>query len=439
MSRHGYLTVCLVSAALLSAVILSALAPGAGLEVIQAPGQPPSAAAADSSAIQLSHRCPPGFEKTPAERCELRTLYQFYGSLQNRGVGGTRTALPAHRDGFSPEEIDLGRYLFFDPLLSVDGSQSCASCHDPALGFGDGRARSVGVAGREVHRSAPTLWNVAFLDRFFWDARATSLEEQAPGPLFAPDEMANNPEQLHRDLNASEHYRRLFREAFPGAFEDGRSEIQLAHVYHALAAFQTTLISLNSRYDRYAHGDHDALSEAEIAGLNVFRSFVARCAECHTPPLFTNQQVAVIGTPEPEGLPLDTGAEQVFGSPKMKAGFKVPTLRNIARTAPYMHSGRYQTLREAVAFYSGGRGHAVPEGVDLHIHWHIWEPDLTDAEMDRVVDFLGTLSDERFLPEIPTAVPSGLTPVIGVAVEDGRDRPRMTEIEKTKKPEGERS
>jgi len=126
----------------------------------------------------------------------------------------------------------------------------------------------------------------------------------------------------------------------------------------------------------------------------------------------------VIGTPEPEGLPLDVGAEHVFGSPKMKAGFKVPTLRNIANTAPYMHSGRYETLRDAVAFYSDGRGHAVPEGVDLHIHWHIWEPNLTDAEMDRIVDFLGALTDERFLPEIPRQVPSALAPVIGVSKND---------------------
>lgn len=377
----------------------------------------------------LSDRCPPSFEKSAAGRCLLVNLYQFYDSLQEGGMGGTRTALPAHRDGFTPETIDLGRYLFFDPILSGDGSQSCASCHDPALGFSDGRARSIGAGGHEVARSAPTLWNVAFLDRFFWDARAESLEAQAEGPLYAPDEMANTPDALRGALNASPHYRRLFRQAFPEAYATHEARIELDQLYHALAAFQTSLISLNSRYDRYAHGDHSALSQPEIEGMNVFRSFVARCAECHTPPLFTNRQVAVIGTPEPEGRPLDIGAEQVFGSPKMKAAFKVPTLRNIARTAPYMHSGRYRSLREAVAFYNGGRGHAVPAGVDLHIHWHIWEPKLTDTEMDRVVDFLGALTDERFLPEIPEVVPSGLAPVTGVAngrAEQGR-HPEMAD------------
>ena len=376
-------------------------------------------AVAAAEPIRLSERCPPGFALSATGTCELRHLYQLYDSLQGRGVGGTRTALPAHRDGFTPREIDLGRYLFFDPVLSGDGRRSCASCHHPALGFSDGRARAVGAAGTPLRRSAPTLWNVAFLKRLFWDARAESLEEQVQGPLYAPQEMGNTPSRLLAALRGNATYRRLFREAYPAAEADG---ITAAQVYRALAAFQTSLISLNSRYDRYAHGDHDALTEQEVAGLNVFRSFVARCAECHTPPLFTNQQVAVIGAPEPDGLPLDVGAEAVWDSPKMKGGFKVPTLRNIATTAPYMHSGRFADLREAVAFYNGGRGHAVPEGEELHIHWHIWEPDLRDEELDRLVDFLGALTDESFMPPIPDRVPSGLAPV-GISPLAGDTRP----------------
>ncbi|MEE4661861.1 MAG: cytochrome c peroxidase [Halieaceae bacterium] len=365
----------------------------------------------------LSSRCPPGFEKTSTNQCKLVSFYQLYDSTQNRGVGGTQTALPAYRDGFTPQQIDLGRYLFFDPVLSGDGSHSCASCHHPALGFSDGRGRSVGVAGHPVKRGAPTLWNVAFLDSFFWDARAESLEAQAAGPLYSPEEMANTPQQLLATLNANPQYRRMFQQAYPAA---ERSDIGLAQVYQALAAFQTSLVSLNSRYDRYAHGYHAALNEREIAGMNVFRSFVARCAECHTPPLFTNNQVAVIGAPEPAGLPLDIGAEATWNAPKMKGGFKVPTLRNIGKTAPYMHSGRFETLRDTVAFYTGGRGHAVPEGVDLHIHWHIWEPNLSEHELDLLVDFLMTLTDETFTPAIPAAVPSGLAP-IGVSPLDNTE------------------
>ena len=363
---------------------------------------------AGEQAIVLRDFCPPGFELTDTGVCELRSFYQLYDSVQGLGLGGTRTELPAYRDGFTPAQIDLGRYLFFDPLLSADGSISCASCHHPDKGFSDGRPRSLGIGGQQVARAAPTLWNVAFLNSFFWDARASSLEEQMTGPLYSAVEMGNNPLQLLASLNGIAQYRDLFKQAFPDSQEDG---ITLDQVYLALTAFQASLVSLNSRYDRYAHGYHAALNEKEIEGMNVFRSFVARCAECHMPPLFTTQQVAVIGSPEPEGLPLDIGAEKTFNAPKLKGGFKVPTLRNIDRTAPYMHSGVFDNLRDAAEFYNKGRGHAVPQGVQMQLHWHISEPNLTDYELDRLVDFLKTLTDESFKPQIPQQVPSGLTPV----------------------------
>lgn len=358
--------------------------------------------------VVLSEQCPPSFELRSGQ-CYLVNRYQFYDSLQDRGVGGTQTGLPAFRDGFSPQQIDLGRYLFFDPLLSKDGSLSCASCHQPAQGFADGRARSIGMDGQVVKRAAPSLWNVGFLKKLFWDARASTLEEQALGPLFAADEMANTPQKLLADLTGNAAYPDLFAQAYPGS----DAPLTLPNVVHALAAFQTSLISLNSRYDRYALGHHGALNEQEIAGMNVYRSFVARCAECHTPPLFTNQQIAVIGTPEPEGMPLDIGAEATFKAAKLKGGFKVPTLRNIVKTAPYMHSGRFDSLRDAVEFYTKGRGHAVPAGVDMQIHWHIWEPKLTEQEIDDIVTFLGALTDESLMPVIPTKVPSGLSPLTG--------------------------
>ncbi|HJL60382.1 MAG TPA: cytochrome c peroxidase [Pseudomonadales bacterium] len=357
-----------------------------------------------SSSIQLSSECPPGFEQVKG-RCYLRNLYRLYDSLQNSGVGGLKTGLPEIREGFTPRQIDLGRYLFYDPVLSADGSVSCGSCHHPDFGFGDGKDRSIGVTGEKVKRSAPSLWNVGFLERLFWDARAATLEEQLQGPLYAPDEMGNNEIQLLDTLNANQDYRRLFEETFHV------SPITPAQVYLAIAAFEASLISLNSRYDQYAHGYHDALSHDEIEGLNIFRSFVARCAECHTPPLFTNQEIAIIGTPEPDGLPFDPGEGGLTNEPTQRGGFKVPSLRNIANTAPYMHSGKFENLREAVSFYTKGRGHAVPENEDLSIHWHIWEPDLSDQELDLLVTFLKTLNDESLEPQIPNRVPSGLVPV----------------------------
>lgn len=359
--------------------------------------------------ITLRDTCPPSFEKIEGDVCKLRTLYESYSSVQGQGLGGTQTGLPAHRDGFTAQQIDLGRYLFFDPVLSLDGSISCASCHQPEKGFSDGRATSLGIRQQPVSRAAPTLWNAAFANSFFWDARANSLEEQAQGPLYAENEMGNTPLNLYKTLNSIPVYRELFVQAYPQSESDKQDkDIALEDVYRSLAAFQASLVSLNSRYDQYAHGYHAALTQPEIEGLNVFRSFVSRCAECHMPPLFTTGEVAVIGAPEPEGRPIDVGAERTFSASELKAGFKVPTLRNIAKTAPYMHSGAFGNLRDTVDFYNGGRGHAVPAGLDLQLHWHISSPDLRDDELDRLVDFLHTLTDESLMPQVPTILPSGL-------------------------------
>ncbi len=357
-----------------------------------------------SGNIKLRSSCPPGFMLNEKGECESRNLYMQYSSLTDKGVGGLKTALPEARHCFTPEQIDLGRYLFFDPVLSKDGTISCASCHDPNMGFSDGKRVSTGINGHQLTRSAPSLWNVGYLSSLFWDGRASSLEEQMQGPLYDEHEMGNTPSQLKNSLNAIGEYRSLFAQAFPDRHPI--DSIQLDEVYTAIAAFESSLISLNSRYDRYAHGFHEALTKEELEGLNVFRSFVARCAECHTPPLFTNQQIAVLGVPNVKGAEFDVGAEKTFDNPTWRGGFKVPSLRNIDLTAPYMHAGQFATLRETVQFYTDGRGHAVPEGEDLILHWHIWEPNLSDYELDRLVDFLKTLTDETFKPTIPDQVPS---------------------------------
>jgi cytochrome c peroxidase len=358
----------------------------------------------NSTEIALCETCPPGFELTEDGVCRLRSLYQQYLSLKDQGVGGLKTALPKVRDGFSPQHIDLGRYLFFDPLLSGNRDISCSTCHQLEKSLTDGLDRSIGALGTPVARSAPSLWNVAFLKLFFWDGRATTLEKQMQGPLFTEDEMANTPENLLKSLNANATYKALFKQVYPESGDD----IELEEIYLALAAFETSLISLNSRYDQYAHGYHQALNKDEIEGLNVFRSFVARCAECHTPPLFTNQQLAVLGTPESDGNTLDPGAQIPYNDVSLRGAFKIPSLRNVELTAPYMHSGRFKTLRETVEFYTKGRGHAVPEEENLYLHWHIWEPDLSDNELDRLVDFLKTLTDESFIPKRPNRLPSSL-------------------------------
>ena len=344
----------------------------------------------------------------------LRNRYRSYRSLRDAGVGGLKTGLPPLREGFTPEQIDLGRYLFFDPILSADGSVSCASCHDPSMGFADGRGRAVGINGQTLQRSAPSLWNVGFFSTLLWDGSKSSLEEQMQGPLYSPIEMGNTPAQLLTSLNGNTTYQALFARAFRDA------PITLDQIYTAITAFESSLISLNSRYDLYAHGYHSALDENEIAGLNVFRSFVARCAECHTPPMFTNQQLAVLGVADAPGEFIDPGAQAITGDASQRGAFRVPSLRNIARTAPYMHRGQKPSLEDAARFYTGGRGHEVPEGESLMIHWHIWEPRLTEAEITSLAAFMRTLTDEAFMPETPGVVPSGL-PVIHVR-EDLRDK-----------------
>ena len=351
--------------------------------------------------FQLTDTCPASFELQDGG-CVLRNRYKEYRSLRDAGVGGLKTGLPPLREGFTPQQIDLGRYLFFDPVLSADGSVSCASCHDPAQGFADGRAQAVGIDGQTLERSAPSLWNIGFFSTLLWDGSKSSLEEQMQGPLYSPVEMGNNPALLLEALSSNATYRALFEQAF------GPSTIALDQVYTAITAFESSLVSLNSRYDLYAHGYHAALNKEEIAGLNVFRSFVARCAECHTPPLFSNQQLAVLGVADAPGEIIDPGAEAITGDASQRGAFRVPSLRNITRTAPYMHRGQKATLEDAARFYTGGRGHEVPEGESLMIHWHIWEPQLTDREIQLLATFMGALTDEAFMPEIPTAVPSGL-------------------------------
>ena len=356
--------------------------------------------------FQLNANCPPGFMLNEKNECMSQNLYMQYDSPNDKGLGGLQTGLSEIRDGFSPQEIDLGRYLFFDPALSADGSMSCATCHQPEKGFSDGLTTSLGHDNQKLKRAAPSLWNVGYLKKLFWDGRANSLEEQMQGPLFSKEEMNNTPENLIATLNEIKGYRQMFKEAFPQKREN--EAIELYEVYKSITAFQASLVSLNSKYDRYAHGYHDALNKEEKEGMNIFRSFVARCAECHTPPLFTNQQFAIIGSSEPNGLPLDVGVQIPSNDSTLRGAFKVPSLRNIEKTAPYMHSGNFATLRETVEFYTQGRGHAVPEGENLIIHWHIWEPNLSGYELDRLVDFLKTLTDETFTPKIPETLPSGL-------------------------------
>ncbi len=272
----------------------------------------------------------------------------------------------------------------------------------------DGRKTSLGAIAadgrKSLTRATPTLWNVGFLRKFMWDGRADSLTEQALLPLLSVDEMGHSKEGVVRALQSLPDYQVLFA----SAFEDG---ITLNNIAIALGAFQTTLVSFNSRYDRYAHGDENALDQSEIRGYNAFRGFVGRCSQCHVPPLFTDSELAVVGAPAATDGTVDTGAGALSDDPFMLGAFRVPTLRNAALTAPYFHNGVLSDLEEVVGFYNNTRGHRAPADQALKIHWHVHMtdgPKLSERNVSDIVAFLKTLTDEKLRPQVPKSVPSGL-------------------------------
>jgi cytochrome c peroxidase len=221
-------------------------------------------------------------------------------------------------------KIALGRRLFFDKRLSRDGTLACASCHNPKLAFSDGRTLPRGVGGVEGTRNAPAIINRGYGRTFFWDGRAKSLEHQVLEPILNPKELALAQAELER-----------------------RTKMKAAEVTAALASYVRTIRSGHSRFDRYAAGQTDVLSDLEKAGLAVFRG-KGQCNTCHIGPNFTDEQFHNTGVAWRDGHLADLGAG--------KGDFKTPTLREVAHTAPYMHDGSLATLEDVVEFYSqGGR------------------------------------------------------------------------------------
>jgi cytochrome c peroxidase len=337
------------------------------------------------------------------------------------GDAGLRRAFPrmATRpdNPQTPEKAALGRLLYFDPVLSGANDQSCATCHHPDLGLTDGRGLSMGRGGKglgpertggtELRRSAPTVWNAAYNHRQFWDGRASDLEDQARNPITSADEMAQDPAELEKELRAIPEYVRLFDAAFSGK---DASAVTFENVTKAIAAFERTLTSTRSRFDRYREGDVGALSASERRGLALFRSLKTRCFECHGFPNFANPDFKVVGVPDLPGQKPDLGRQEAGGGPAYARAFKVPTLRNVAKTAPYMHNGKYKTLQEVVLFYQKGGG--TGEGLDIkNLDDKIRRFALTADEQRDLIAFLESLTDESNLPELPQRVPSGL-PVV---------------------------
>ncbi len=247
---------------------------------------------------------------------------------------------------YSPERVELGRYLFFDPRLSADGTISCASCHPPDHAFAGGDPAPVGVTGKPLRRRVPTLINRAYGRSQFYDGRAPTLEAQITFPISDPNEMGTTPQAAAQAIAKIAGYRPLFERAF------GDSQVTFDRITKAIATFERTILSGNSPYDRFLNGDKNALTAQAKRGQQIFER-TGECSECHNGFNFTNEKFASLGI-GPDQQPPDLGLAGTTKKRRDEGKFKVPTLREVAHTAPYMHDRRFKTLDDVLEFYRKG-------------------------------------------------------------------------------------
>lgn len=277
---------------------------------------------------------------------------------------------------FTPEKAELGKKLFNEPKMSKSNMTPCSWCHFPGLGFTDGRQFSPGATGEHQPRNSPTLINVGYAENLFWDGRMNSLEEQSLFPIKHPTEMAMKLEEVPARLKEVG-YEKEFEKAF------GSKEITLDKISLALATYERTITENNTPFDRYLRGETNAMLPEAIEGMKIFQT-KAQCLDCHSGPHFTLAMIKGenpyrnTGLKTPKGIHEDDGRMDVEKSnPAMKGAFKIPTLRGVGKTAPYMHNGTLATLEDVIEFYNrGGDEGKLPK------------LNLTDAEKHALVIFL---------------------------------------------------
>jgi len=302
--------------------------------------------------------------------------------------------VPGHNP-ISPEGVALGRKLFFDPILSNGGKVSCATCHDPAKAFADGKVKSTGAIGRDTRRHAPSLVNVGYVSGgLFWDGSLPNLEAQVIRSIEDTTEMASDWTVVIRKLREDPEYGPAFV-ALYGLRDAGH--IRPLHVARVIAQFERSLVSQDALYDRYRAGVA-ALSEAEMRGMAIFFDFEddlpdGECNHCHMDPFFTDFQFMNNGIQSPEAWKSnpDAGRAEFTGKPFDRGKFRIPTLRNVALTAPYMHDGSMATLEEVIGHYNSGGHPAINSNVNVR------PLGLTERDKADLLAFLHTLTDTSFI------------------------------------------
>jgi cytochrome c peroxidase len=307
-------------------------------------------------------------------------------------------------------KVELGRLLFYDPIVSVDGQTACATCHSEVWGMSDALPRSVGhgaglLAGpgrtgdNRTRRNAMTLWNVGHRQNAFWDGRASSLEDQVHFPFAAPEEFAKSLSSVVSEVSAIPRYGGLFAAAFPEEPEP----VSITTFARAIAAFERTLVSNHGLYESYLGGDAQAMSDAMLHGMALFAE--ERCNGCHVPPLFSSDRFEDRGVPAVAGV-ADAGRYEVTNDEADRNRFKVPTLRNLHETGPFFHTGAVVLPEDAVR-------HEVDYSRD-----HDGARALDDSEVSDLTTFVvKALFDSKNSPTRPREVPSGLqVPIDGSSI-----------------------
>ncbi|HVO77028.1 MAG TPA: cytochrome c peroxidase, partial [Candidatus Bathyarchaeia archaeon] len=246
-------------------------------------------------------------------------------------------------------KILLGKQLYFDTRLSKDNTISCATCHSPKLGWSDEGPTSKGIAGQRGGRRAPPASNSAYNPLQFWDGRSASLAEQSKGPIQNPIEMGNTHEVMIRTVGDIPGYVEEFKEVF------GTTPITIDQVADAIAAFERTIVTTDSPFDRFVQGDEAALTCLEKKGLEIFNG-KGHCTCCHWGPNFTDGRFHNLGVPPTDPAKPDYGRSEITKNPADKGAFKTPTLRDVGLRAPYLHTGGEKTLEDVIVFYNKGGG-----------------------------------------------------------------------------------